>query len=251
VSWAIAALRPNYIYMPHTAEEISICKEKFFNIGRFPKCIGAIDCSHVRIKSPGGPNAETYRNRKQFFSINVQTIADADLKIRNIVARWPGASHDAHIFRNSKVFRSFETGTFGYNGSAVLVGDSGYPIKPYLITPLQNVNNQAENLFNESLIRTRNVVERSYGVWKQRFPGLALGLKLKVETIQAVIVATAILHNMAVDERDILPPVTRQEARAIELVNNNIPIPFPIHIRRNGINHITRNNLINNYFARL
>jgi hypothetical protein len=95
-------------------------------------------------------------------------------------------------------------------------------------------NNQAENLFNESLVRIRNVVERSYGVWKQRFPGLALGLKLKVETIQAVIVATAILHNMAVDERDILPPVTRQEVRAIELVNN-FPIPFPIHIRRNGI----------------
>jgi hypothetical protein len=95
-----------------------------------------VGCSHVRIKSPGGPNAETYRNRKQFFSINVQTIADADLKIRNIVARWP----DAHIFRNSRVFRSFEIGTFGYNGSAVLVGDSGYPIKPCLITPLQNLN---------------------------------------------------------------------------------------------------------------
>jgi hypothetical protein len=120
----------------------------------------------------------------------------------------------------------------------------------YLLHQQNAPNNQAENLFNESLVRTRNVVERSYGVWKQRFPGLALGLKLKVETIQAVIVATAILHNTAVDERDILPPVTRQEVRAIELVNN-FPIPFPIHIRRNGINHITRNNLINNYFARL
>lgn len=50
-----------------------------------------------------------------------------------------------------------------FNGS-LLVGDSGYPIKKYLITPLQHINNETENLFNESQIRTRNIVERSYGI---------------------------------------------------------------------------------------
>jgi hypothetical protein len=58
-------------------------------------------------RGPGGPNAETHRNRKQFFSINVQTIADAVLKIRNIVARWPGASHVAHIKQTAKVWNKF------------------------------------------------------------------------------------------------------------------------------------------------
>ncbi|KAJ8935647.1 hypothetical protein NQ318_010555 [Aromia moschata] len=46
---------------------------------------------------------------------------------------------------------------------SLIVGDSGgYPIKSYLITPLLQTRNAAEALFNESQIRTRNVVERTY-----------------------------------------------------------------------------------------
>lgn len=41
-------------------------------IARFPKGIGAIECTHVPLLSPGGNNAEIFRNRKGFFSINVQ-----------------------------------------------------------------------------------------------------------------------------------------------------------------------------------
>ncbi|CAI6360995.1 unnamed protein product [Macrosiphum euphorbiae] len=35
-------------------------KEQFYLIGEFPGVIGAIDCTHVPIKSPGGNNAEMY-----------------------------------------------------------------------------------------------------------------------------------------------------------------------------------------------
>ncbi|KAJ3661617.1 hypothetical protein Zmor_006005 [Zophobas morio] len=229
VSRALASLRPAYIRMPDY-EEIFNIRQSFYNIARFPKCIGAIDCSHVKIQSPGGNNAELFRNRKQFFSINVQTISDADLKIRDIVARWP----DSHIFRNSVIRHTFEQGIFGDN---VLVGDSGYPIKPYLITPLRNTNNEPENLFNESLIRTRNVVERSYGVWKRQFPCLALGLRLNLDTTMALIVATAVLHNIACEqnERDVAAP------SGDEVQERN----------RGGLNNETRFNLIYNYFARL
>jgi hypothetical protein len=103
----------------------------------------------------------------------LQTVSEADLKIQDIVTRWPGSAHDAHIFRNFVLCASMSMGNFG---KGVLVGDSGYPIKPYLITPLLNVRNRAENLFNESQIRTINLVERSYGVWKRRFPAVAMGL---------------------------------------------------------------------------
>ena len=90
-------------------------------------------------------------------------------------------------------------------GDALLVADSGYANTSYMITPLLRVTNRAEGLFNESLIRTRNPVERQYGVWKRQFPVLSLGLRLKLETPQAVVIATAVLHNLALD-RDSLPP---------------------------------------------
>nr|CAI5862178.1 unnamed protein product [Callosobruchus analis] len=108
-------------------------REKFYQIARFPRCIGVIDCTGVKIQSPGGEIAEIFRNRKCYFSINVQTVVDADLKIRDIVARWPGSTHDAEMFRNSTLYHRFETGHFG-NG--LPISDSGYPLKPYLITPL-------------------------------------------------------------------------------------------------------------------
>jgi hypothetical protein len=94
----VAPGKKRILRMPQTEEEIAACKRGMFSRARFPNCIGAIDCSHVKIQSPGGDQAETFRNRKQFFSLNVQTIADANLKIRDIIARWPGSAHDSHIF---------------------------------------------------------------------------------------------------------------------------------------------------------
>lgn len=177
VSRAIAQLSPLYIKFPNTEEEIGRLRQKFYNIAKFPRCIGALDCTHIKIQSPGDNNSEAYRNRKNFFSINVQTICSPDLKILDIVARWPGSTHDSTIFNNSNIRGRFERGELGDN---LLVGDSGYPVKTYLITPLLRPAKNEEQLFNESQIRTRNPVKRCYGVWKRRFPILALGIRLNL-----------------------------------------------------------------------
>jgi len=56
--------------------------------------------------------------------------------------------------------------------------------------PLQECHTPAENLYNESQIRTRNVVERFFGVWKRRFPVMALGLRVKLMRVFPIITAT-------------------------------------------------------------
>ncbi|KAK5648158.1 hypothetical protein RI129_003050 [Pyrocoelia pectoralis] len=233
VSVALAGLRPRYIKMPSTDEEIFELRQNFYNIARLPRCIAAID-------------SELFRNRKQFFSFNVQTVSDPHLKIRNIVARWPGSAHDSHIFRNSNLCAMFERGS--YPGS-FMVGDSGYGVKPYLITPLANPRTPGEILFNEAQIRTRNVVERQYGVWKRRFPSLAMGLRTSLDTTQAIIVAAAVLHNIACDENEVIPPVSEDEEAAINFANNVDIQHIPDH--RHNITTSTRDGLINDYFNRL
>lgn len=53
VTDAIARLYPEYIRMPVTQEKRRQAAHDFYQISRFPRVIGAIDCTHVRMKSPG------------------------------------------------------------------------------------------------------------------------------------------------------------------------------------------------------
>lgn len=67
----------------------------------------------------GGNEAETYRNRKSYFSLNTQVVCDTKLKIRDIVVRWPGSVHDMTIFNHSRLRARFEGGEFP---NSVLLG---------------------------------------------------------------------------------------------------------------------------------
>lgn len=189
----------------------------------------------------GGPDAEYYRNRKLIFSINVQAICDAQLYITNIVARWPGSSHDSHIFNCSVIKSRFVAGEFE---EYWLLGDKGYAVKPYMMTPLRDPVTQAEKLYNESHIRTRNAVERMFGCWKRRFPALSMKIRTDIRRAQPIIVATAVLHNMCKKLREEEPPIIN--------INNHSDSPhdnteFTGSLDRNDDR--SRTNLINNYFG--
>lgn len=53
VSVAIAKLRPIFINIPETESEINDLQLRFYKIARFPRTIGAIDCTHIKIQNPG------------------------------------------------------------------------------------------------------------------------------------------------------------------------------------------------------
>ncbi|KAM7290344.1 putative nuclease HARBI1 [Ixodes scapularis] len=60
------------VKFPSTATDFDRVMLEFYALKKFPGVTGCIDCTHVRIKGPGGPDGEVYRNRKGYFSINVQ-----------------------------------------------------------------------------------------------------------------------------------------------------------------------------------
>ncbi|XP_037876380.1 putative nuclease HARBI1 [Bombyx mori] len=171
-------------------------------------------------------------------SINVQVVCNALLIFQNVVARWPGSTHDATIFNHSDLKDHCEHGGLG---NRWLLGDSGYPCKPYLLTPLINPRTQSEQLYNESHIKTRNTIERCIGVWKRRFPVLSLKGRLKLENMQAVIIATAVLHNIArnMNLEDLEPEISVPDM----IHENNIIVHNNFPERTSG-----RQLLINNYF---
>lgn len=53
VTESIAALRRMFIYIPSDVDSMREIQQGFYNIARFPRVIGAIDCTHIKIQSPG------------------------------------------------------------------------------------------------------------------------------------------------------------------------------------------------------
>ena len=107
-----------------------------------PGVVGCIDCSHIPIISPGGEDAELYRNWKGYFFLNVQAVCDTKLMFTNIVCRWPGSTHDSRIFDNSALCSQFRNGLI----DGILLGDGGYPCRHYLMTLIYKSYKQGEEL---------------------------------------------------------------------------------------------------------
>lgn len=239
VSYAIAALAKEHIKFPYP-NYMQTTVSDFFKIAKFPRVVGAIDCTHVRVQSPGGDNAEIFRNRKGYFSLNIQAVCDANLVIQDLVTRWPGSAHESNIFNNSRLKVFLETGHFK---NYVILGDSGYKQSKYMMTPLLNTHTESERLYNESQIRTRNTIERCFGVWKRRFPILSMGMRVSINTVMAIISACGVLHNIAISAKDPLPPINNEILYSDTLEDS-------VEINNSDGDSTARTVLINNYFGR-
>ena len=108
---------------------------------------GAIDGSHIPMIAPS-IDKYAYVIRKQHHSINMQAICDSNLIFQNVVATWSGSHHDSFILQSSTVYDRVENHEFG---DCWLLGDSGYPLKKWLITPLGNPAAVEERRFNVRL----------------------------------------------------------------------------------------------------
>lgn len=53
VSEAIASLRNRFIKMPANPQERITCQNNFYQTARFPRIIGCVDGTHIKIQSPG------------------------------------------------------------------------------------------------------------------------------------------------------------------------------------------------------
>lgn len=254
VTRAIASLRNKYVKFPSSTEAQHDVMQMFYSKSRMPGIVGAVDCTHISIQSPGTDDAEIYRNRKGYFSINVQLVCDPTGYISDVVARWPGSVHDSTIFDNSQLRALFESGQI----TGCLVGDGGYACRRYMLTPLNNPTTAAERSYNSAQILARNCIERTNGMLKRRFPVLKYGLRLKMENTLPVIVAVVVLHNIAVTLGEVEPDeeetlvnymAVRRTQTVADMGDNDLAdiVPPPTN-NFPGVNGV-RSSLIQNHFS--
>jgi len=108
----------DYIRFPTTPSVVNTVKQSFHALAGVPNVIGAIDGTHIAIKAPKD-HEEAYVNRKGVHTLNVQAVCDAEMRILDVVARWPGSSHDSFIWKNSSLHTLMER---GYNRDGWLLG---------------------------------------------------------------------------------------------------------------------------------
>uniref|UniRef100_A0A3P9BWJ3 Putative nuclease HARBI1 n=1 Tax=Maylandia zebra TaxID=106582 RepID=A0A3P9BWJ3_9CICH len=179
-----------FVSFPLDARTLHTHKRAFMDIAGFPGVVGVIDGTHVRIIAPSEDEA-VFVNRRNFHSINVQIVFSAACKILDIVAKRPGSTHDARMLSESGIRQLFERRYVPAN--CHLLGDSGYPCKPWLLTPYLQPSKQYKNHGNE-------------------MQAICLCILLP-EKVSKVIIACAILHNILVKKDIRRVGVTEEHAR--------------------------------------
>ncbi|KAH9366940.1 hypothetical protein HPB48_002455 [Haemaphysalis longicornis] len=197
------------ISWPSSVEEVTRIKAGFLakSGGKGPRnAIGCIDGSHIEIPTPS-ELAQSYFNRKKWPSIILQGICDDRNKFRNVFIGFPCSAHDARVLRESPFFERAAVEC----GENYILGDSAYPLLPWLMTPFRD--NECtfptwKRNFNRRHSQQRVAIENAFGLLKQRFRRLYFVDARTVEQSCFIVMAACVLHNFCNDERDFLQELT-------------------------------------------
>jgi len=110
---------PNVVKWP---EDTSQLAAQFFRYGGFPLVAGCVDGTLVKIDAPL-KHEEQFVDPNGNHSINCMMICGPNMEIYYVNARWPGASHDSRVLRNSHITNLFENGWRPFP-NCVLLGNS-------------------------------------------------------------------------------------------------------------------------------
>ncbi|XP_055915457.1 putative nuclease HARBI1 [Eupeodes corollae] len=124
--------------------------------------------------------------------------------IRCVDTRYPGASHDSHIWNLSNARRYFQSKYQKGDRNTWILGDAGYPLEPWIMTPYRCAEaGSAKSTYNSRHSKTRNVVERTIGVLKNRFRCIlgARQLHYSPQKAAQIINVACALHNICIHYR--------------------------------------------------
>lgn len=197
-------LKPIYLAEP-TRETYLKIADMYNEHCQFPNVIGAIDGKHVRVEAPNH-SGSNYFNYKHHFSIVLQGVAAPDLKFISVEVGAYGKESDGGIFSRSKTNLHIASNsvdlpsTSGLPNSSrnlpyFLIGDSAYPLKPYLMTRINSGLSHDQRIYNYRHSRARRCVECAFGVLAAKWRVLKSAICTKVETVENIVMACAVLHN--------------------------------------------------------
>lgn len=152
----------------------------------------------------------------------------------------PGSSHDAAIWATCSERRLMEQNYNHGERNTFLLGDSGYPLENWLVTPFKNSTNDQKR-FNSIHASVRNPIERCNGVLKGTFRCL-LGervLRYQPKKVIQIINVCCALHNMRIqDKMDIMEYAVEINETDNPIIEEEFSESSSIQIRQNIFNSL-------------
>ncbi|XP_065301422.1 putative nuclease HARBI1 [Dermacentor albipictus] len=246
-----------WVDFPQTTAAKARAKAAFARLGRIPGVLGCVDGTLIAIQQPQGlspGDTQSYMSRKGFYAMNTMITCDADLWIEDINPCFPGSCHDSWVWRRNPLRAYLEA---ELRPGECLLGDSGYPLEPWLLTPVPGhpAGSTPEGLYNKEHTAMRNVVERCIGVLKSRFRCLQhyRTLLYNPDRAATIIAACAALHNIALAAREPAPeeedddsdvaPAVQQNADLVDPPAPPMRVPQPRELYLRGLQQ--RNRVVN------
>ncbi|XXG63016.1 hypothetical protein AAC387_Pa05g1290 [Persea americana] len=233
---ALLYICPDYVKIPGpetpTPSQIST-NPVFYPF--FKDCIGAIDGTYITAWVPIKDH-QRYRCRKGFITQNVMAIVGFDMLFQFVCTGFEGSANDQKVLTDVLQNRGVHNLQIP-DGKYYLV-DAGYGNRRGFIGPyrgtryhLKEYGSQAlaprtpSELFNLRHAKLRNVIERTFGLWKERFPILThMPRNYPIKTQVKIVNACAVLHNFIISRNpstDILYDRHRRETISIDVDDND------------------------------
>lgn len=167
----------------------------------FADCIGALGGTLIEVWISHKDQAP-WRSRKGTISQNVLAVCDFKMNFLYVLAGWEGSASDGRVLADAKL-KGFQAPADRY-----YVADAGYPNSTPTLVPYPKVRYQSQEqaqaqkpqnskeLFNLRHSSLRNVIDRTFGVLKQRFTILQKAPRqYSIKTQVKLIYALTALHN--------------------------------------------------------
>ncbi|XP_049294483.1 putative nuclease HARBI1 [Anopheles funestus] len=238
-----------------TVQRFQQAAEEFEALTGFPNVCSCIDGKHVRIKCPNSSGSLFY-NYENYNSIHLQAIRDAKGKFLTIDIGDYGRRADSGVFFvESDTFRNIEHNILkfpparvidGLELSYVLLGDQGYPLKPYLMRPYSTGDDDDEGVYNCFLSKIRRSVECVFGMLVSKWGCLKTELQVNQDHVDTIVKTTCLLHNICIDFRESqgsqwFNPINRKNETASLSRRFNHSSQQANYIRDKFKNYIVRN----------
>nr|CAH7737144.1 unnamed protein product [Callosobruchus chinensis] len=200
-------------HMPQpTKSTFKVIATDFWKRWQFPNCIGCIDGKHIRIKCPP-KSGSMYYNYKNYFSIGLLALTDANYKFIMVDVGSYGKESDGGHFENCALHKAIESAKLELPEETTLpgtdimapfvfLGDEAFPLREYLMRPFPRTtlrDDEENESFNYRLSRARMVVECSFGRIVTKFRVLYKAIETNVCNAIDIVKAITLIHNIIID----------------------------------------------------